>query len=148
MKIGAKAGAGAAAMEAPISGAENFLHWKRGRKSGKQAAKDTAKDTGIAAGVGIAAAGVVKGAALANVGVSLGPLGTPLMIAGGGLMVASAARRLIKAVKRDLPLDEYYIHFCKGSDCKTKFASEITQAARQTQEAKGVRRAHAKTCME
>lgn len=127
---GAKAGAVAAAMEAPVSGAENFLHWKRGRKSGAQAAKDAAKDTGVAAGVGIAAAGVAKGAALAGVGVSLGPFGTPLMIAGGGLMVASAAHRLIKAGKHDLPLDERYIHFCKGKDCKTKFASEITQAAK------------------
>lgn len=129
LKGGAKAGAAAAAMEAPVSGAENFLHWKRGRKSGKQAVKDTAKDAGVAAGVGIAAAGVVKGAAIAGVGVSLGPLGTPLMIAGGGLMVASAAHRLIKAGKRDMPLDERYIHFCKDRDCKTKFASEITAAA-------------------
>ena len=127
---GAKAGAVAAAMEAPVSGAENFLHWKRGRKSGARAAKDAAKDTGIAAGVGIAAAGVAKGAAMAGVGVSLGPLGTPLMIAGGGLMVAATAHRLIKAGKHDLPLDEYYIHFCKGKACKTKFASEITQAAK------------------
>lgn len=130
IKGGAKAGAVAASMEAPVSGAENFLHWKRGRKSGKQAVKDTAKDTGIAAGVGIAAAGVVKGAALAGVGVSLGPLGTPLMIAGGGLMVAAAASRLIKAGKHDMPLDEYYIHFCKGKACKTEFASEITKAAK------------------
>ena len=129
LKGGAKAGAVAAAMEAPVSGAENFLHWKRGRKSGKQAVKDAAKDTGVAAGVGIAAAGVVKGAAMAGIGVSLGPLGTPLMIAGGGLMVAAAAHRIIKAGKRDMPLDEYYIHFCKETDCKTKFAAEITQAA-------------------
>ena len=137
LKGGAKAGAIAAAMEAPVSGAENFLHWKRGRKTGKQAAKAVAKDTGVAAGVGIAAAGVVKvaavgvakGAAMAGIGMSLGPFGTPLMIAGGGLMVAAAAHRIIKAGKRDLPLDKYYIHFCKDTDCKTRFALAIIEAA-------------------
>ena len=129
---GAKAGAVAAALEGPVSGLENYLHWKRGRKSGKQAVKDTAKDTGVAAGVGVAAAGIAKGAAIAGVGASLGPLGTPLMVAGGGLMVAATAHRLIKAGRRDLPLDVGYIHFCddKSKGCKTKFALEITQAAR------------------
>ena len=132
VKGGAKAGAVAAAIEFPISAIENSLHWKRGRKSGRQAAKDTAKDTGVAAGVGIAAAGIAKGAAIAGVGVSLGPFGTPLMVAGGGLMVAATAHRLIKAGRRDLPLDVCYIHFCndKSKGCKTKFATEITEAAR------------------
>ena len=131
LKGGAKAGAVAAAIEAPVSGLENYLHWKRGRKSGRQAAKDAAKDTGVAAGVGIAAAGAAKGAAMAGVGAALGPFGTPLMIAGGGLMVAATAHRLIKAGRRDLPLDAGYIHFCNDKDkgCKTKFATEITAAA-------------------
>lgn len=132
VKGGAKAGAVAAAIEFPISAIENSLHWKRGRKSGMRAVKDTAKDTGVAAGVGVAAAGIAKGAAIAGVGVSLGPFGTPLMVAGGGLMVAATAHRLIKAGRRDLPLDVGYIHFCndKSKGCKTKFAEEITKAAR------------------
>lgn len=132
IKGGAKAGAVAAAIEAPVSGLENCLHWKRGRKSGAQAVKDTAKDTVTAAGVGIAVAGVSKGLAMAGVGATLGPLGAPLMLAGGGLAVAATAHRLIKAGRRDLPLDTYYIHFCddKSKGCKTKFAVEITKAAR------------------
>ena len=54
------------------------------------------------------------------------------MVAGGGLMVAATAHRLIKAGRRDLPLDVGYIHFCndKSTGCKTKFAEEITKAAR------------------
>ena len=140
LKGGAKAGAAAAAVEAPVSGMENFFHWKRGRKSGKQAAKDTAKDTGVAAGVGVAGVVIVKGgvalaasvkggAMLTAAGTALAPLGTPLMIAGVGFVAVSAAHRIIKASKHDLPLDEYYIHFCKDGDCKTQFAAEITKAA-------------------
>ena len=39
-------------------------------------------------------------------------------------------RRLVKANKRDLHLDEYYIYFCKGKACKIAFAQAITKMAR------------------
>ena len=128
---GVKAGLIAAAAEAVVSVPENILHYRRGRKSGEQAAKDAAKNTGIAAGVGIATAGVAKGAAMAGIGLSLGPIGTPLMVAGGVVFGGSAIYRIAKAARRDLPLDEYRIFFCKGKRCRTKFARDITMVAHE-----------------
>ena len=128
-KGGVKAGLFAAAAEAVVSVPENILHYKRGRKSGKQAAQDVAKDTSIAAGVGVATWGVAQGAAMAGIGFSLGPAGTPLMIAGGGLMAGTGAYRLYKAAKRDLPLDEYCVYFCKKTSCRKKYARQVTRAA-------------------
>ena len=131
IKGGTKAGLIAAAMEAAVSVPENILHWKRGRKSGQQAAKDTAKSTATAAGVGVATAGVAKGIALVGLSPTMGPAGVPLAIAGVGLMIGTATHRLLKAAKHDLPLDEYLIFFCKNSRCKTRFARDVTNAARQ-----------------
>ena len=129
IKGGAKAGLIAAATEAAVSIPENILHYRRGRKSGEQAAKDMAKSTVTAAGVGVATAGVAKGAAMAGIGLSLGPFGTPLMIGGVALFAGSAIYRIAKAAKQDLPLDEYRIFFCKNFRCKTSFARDITKAA-------------------
>ncbi len=111
--------------EALIVVPENFLHWRRGRKTGEQAVVDVAKGTAVAAGVGAGTAGVLTIASL-----SLGPLGVPFAIAGGGLFLFSAISRIGKAAKRDLPLYERYIFFCKGKRCKTQFAKDITSAAR------------------
>ncbi len=130
LKGGAKAGFFAGAVEAAVSVPENILHYKRGRKSRKQAAQDIAKDTSIAAGVGVATWGVAQGATMAGFGFSLGPYGTPLMIAGGGLMAGSAIHRIYKAAKRDLPLDEYRVYFCKNANCRKKYARQVTKAVR------------------
>lgn len=125
-------GAGiAAALEAPVSGLENFFHYRNSRKSGGQAAKDTAKSTATAGVVGLAATGAVKGAALIGVSPTLGPAGIPLAVAGGALIIGSGAYRIIKAARRDLPLDEYRLFFCKDTDCKTKFARAVTFDTRQ-----------------
>ena len=129
IKGGAKAGLIAAAAEAAVSLPENILHYRRGRKSRGQATQDIAKSTATAAGVGVAAAGVAKGAAMAGIGLSLGPFGTPLMIGGGVLLAGSAAYRIAKAAKRDLPLDEYRLFFCKNLRCKNSFARDVTNAA-------------------
>ena len=80
-------------------------------------------------GVGVATAGVAKGAAMTGLGLSLGPFGTPVMIAGGIVLAGSAFYRINKAAKRDLPLDEYHIFFCKDARCNTRFARELTDAA-------------------
>ena len=133
IKGGAKAGVIAAVAEAVVSVPENIMHHKRGRKSGEQAIKDTAKSTAVAAGVGIAAGGVAKGAAMAGIGLSLGPLGTPLMITGGLVFAGSAIRRIGKATRRDLLLDEYRIFFCNNTQCKTMFARDVTMAAHAAQ---------------
>ena len=130
IKSGAKAGLIAAAAEAVVSVPENILHYKRSRKSGEQAVKDAAKSTATAAVVGTATAGAAKAAAMAGIGLSLGPLGTPLVVAGGAVFVGSAVYRIAKASRRDLPLDEYRIFFCKDKRCKTRFAGNLTMAAR------------------
>ena len=132
-KGAAKGGVVAAAMEAPVSGLENFFHWRRGRKSGRQAAGDAAKNTAGAGAVGVgttvAVAGVAKGAALVGIPPALGPAGPVLAGAGIVLMGGTVAYRLIKAAKWDLPLDEYRLFFCKDTDCKTKFAWDVTSGA-------------------
>ena len=128
-----KGGVVAAAIEAPVSGLENFFHWRRGRKSGRQAVGDAAKNTAGAGAVGVgttvAVAGVAKGAALVGISPALGPAGPVLAGAGIVLMGGTVAYRLIKAAKRDLPLDEYRLFFCKDTDCKTKFAWDVTNGA-------------------
>ena len=121
----ARGGIFAAVTEAPIAGAENYLHWKRGRKSGRQATKDAAKSVGIAGGVGAAGAAVLGS-------VPLGPFGIPLMVGGIALFAAGGVARIVKAAKRDLPVDEYLIFFCSYGSCKTNFAREITKTARES----------------
>ena len=122
----ARGGAISAAVEAPIAGIENFYHWKRGRKSAGQAVKDSAKSTAgagaVGAGVTATALGVSKGAAMVGISPTLGPAGPPLAVAGVALMVGATAYRIIKASKRDLPLDEYRLFLCKDTDCKNRFA--------------------------
>ena len=130
----AKAGLVAAIFEVAISVPENILHYRRGRKSGKQAAEDTAKNTAIAAGTGTAAAIAMKVAALAGLGLSFGPFGAPLAIVGGTLLAGNIIYRIAKAARRDIPLDEYRIYFCKNNLCKNSFASNITRKAREARE--------------
>ena len=131
VKGGLKAGLITAVMEAAVSVPENILHYRRGRKSGKRAAEDTAKNTAIAAGTGTVAAIAMKGAALAGIGLSVGPFGTPLAIVGGTLLAGNIIYRITKAARRDIPLDEYRIYFCKNNLCKNSFASNITRKARE-----------------
>ena len=129
VKGGAKAGIFAAALEAVVSVPENILHYKRGRKSRKQAAQDIAKDTSIAAGVGVTTWGVTQGAAMVGFSPSLGPAAPALAAAGVGLMVGTAAYRIFKAAKRDLPLDEFRVYFCRKTRCRKKYAQQVTRAA-------------------
>ena len=100
-KSGAKAGLVAAAMEAAVAVPENVLHYRRGRKTGGQAVGDAARSTATAAGVGVATAVAVKGAAIAGIGLSLGPFGPPLMVAGGVVFVGNGIYRVGKAAKRN-----------------------------------------------
>ena len=67
--------------------------------------------------------------ALVGISPALGPAGPVLAGAGIVLMGGTVAYRLIKAAKRDLPLDEYRLFFCKDTDCKTKFAWDVTNGA-------------------
>ena len=51
-------------------------------------------------------------------------------IAVGVGIVGVTAYHIVKASRHDLPLDEYYVYFCKDGPCKTKFAQAVTNAAR------------------
>ena len=97
LKSGAKAGLIAAAIEAPIAGLENYLHWRGGRKTGKQAAKDTAKSTAVAGGHGAAVS-------VPLMFIPLGPLGAPVAIVGGTLLVGNTIYRIAMATKRNAAL--------------------------------------------
>ena len=127
----AKAGAFAAATEAAVSIPENFLHFRRGRKTGGQAVKDSTKSAAGAAAIGVATVGVGKVAAMAGIGLSLGPLGTPVMIAGGLVFAGTAIRRVHKAAKFDLPLDELRIFICKEESCRRAFARKMAAPLEQ-----------------
>ena len=116
----------AALLEAPIAGIENYLHHKRGRKSGNQAVKDATKSTVTACGTAAATTVAVKAVALTGVSLSLGPLAVPVAIGAGTIFAAGTIHRIAKANRRDLPLDEYFLFFCKNEECKTKFAQNLT----------------------
>ena len=65
---------------------------------------------------------------MADIGLSLGALGPPIMIAGGVIFAGAAIRRIHKAAKHDLPLDELRVFLCKEGPCKDIFAREIVAA--------------------
>lgn len=90
------------------------------------------KSTAGAAAIGAATAGAVKVAAMAGIGMSLGALGPPVMIAGGALFAGATIRRIHKAAKHDLPLDELRMFLCKEGACRDAFAREITVTAEVT----------------
>ena len=113
----------AGAIELPIAAAENFLHWKRARKSGKQAIKDAASKTGVTAGV----SGLV-GVTTFLLPISLGPLAMPVAILGGTVWVGNSIYRVAKAAKLDIPLDEYRVFFCSERACRSEFAHTVTNS--------------------
>ena len=133
----AKAGAFAAATEAAVSIPENFLHFRRGRKTGGQAVRDTTKSAAGAAAIGVATAGAAKVAAMAGIGLSLGTLGTPVVIAGGLVFAGTAIMRVHKAAKYDLPLDEVRIFICKEESCRRAFARKIAAPPEQESSSSG-----------
>lgn len=129
LRGGVKAGLVSAAIEAAVAGPENFLHYKRGRKSGERAAKDAAKTAASASAVGVATAGAAHAAAMTGVGLSLSPSSAPIAVAGGAVFVAGAVYRIKKAAERDLPLDEYRVFFCKDTTCQQVYALSVVGAA-------------------
>ena len=68
---------------------------------------------------------------MAGVGLSLGALATPMMIAGGLVFAGTAIRRVDKAAKYDLPLDEVRIFICKEDSCRRAFAQKIGAPSEQ-----------------
>ena len=110
-----------AATEAIVSGLENTLHWKRGRKSGEQAVMDTVKSTVSATFNGFVTLTVLQGLVIAcpSLGRALVRARTPLEVVGVVLILMSVADRLIKAA-RSSHEDECHSYFCKERDCEPK----------------------------
>lgn len=100
------------AIEAIVSGLENILHWKRGRKSGEQAVMDTVKSTVSATFNGFVTMAVLQGLVIAcpSLGRALGRARTPLEAVGVVLILMSAADRLIKAARSSYE-DECHSYF-------------------------------------
>ena len=110
----------AGAMEATISSAENTLHVKRGRKDSAQAIKDTAKNT--------AKTVVVAGALAAGLTFAppLGVFAAPIVVTTTAVGATSTVNRLYQAGKRDLPLAQFRVFFCKDSDCRVEYARNLS----------------------
>ena len=125
-KGAARGGIFSALIEAPIASLENYLHWKRGRKSGRQAATDAAKSTAGAGAVGVAAT-----AATAALPAMAPAVAVSLAAAGVGLMVGSTAHRLYRAARHEMPLDEYCLIFCSRS-CRIEYARYVTYPDRSS----------------
>ena len=118
----------AALLESPVAGVENYIHYRKGRKTGEEAMKDAAKSialhaaTGAVIGVGVTIAiGLGAGPIIATVAPVLIPFGLALY----GL---SALKRILNALADGLPLHQVGTYFCSPR-CHTRFAYETGKSA-------------------
>ena len=105
----------AALLEAPVSGIENYIHYRRGRKTGEEAVKDAAKSIALHAGSG---AIIGLGVAIA-VGLGAGPIivtVSPILVpVGFALYTCNALKRILNASADGLPLHRVGTYFCGPS---------------------------------
>ena len=122
------AGLFAALLEAPVSGIENYIHYRKGRKTGEEAIKDTAKSiaihTGSAAIVGIGVT-IAIGLGAGPIIATLAPI---LMPIGFALYGSSVLKRILNALADGLPLHRIGTYFCSPR-CHTMFAYETGKSA-------------------
>ena len=118
----------AALLEAPISGIENYIHYRKGRKTGEEAIKDAAKSIAIYAG---SAAIVGVGVTIA-IGLGAGPIiatFAPILVpVGFALYTCNALKRILNALADGLPLHQVGTYFCSPR-CHTRFAYETGKSA-------------------
>ena len=118
----------AALLEAPVSGIENYIHYRKGRKTGEEAIKDATKSIAIHAG---SAAIVGIGVTIA-IGLGAGPiiatLAPILMPIGFALYGSSVLKRILNALADGLPLHQIGTYFCSPR-CHTMFAYETGKSA-------------------
>ena len=119
----------AALLEAPVAAIENWLHYRRGRKTGEEAVKDAAiaiakrAVSGATIGFTITAAVALAGAAplLTTIAPALLPVGM-------ALYAYNALKRITDAYAHGLPLHRVGTYFC-APRCHTRFAWETGQSA-------------------
>ena len=116
-------------LEAPVAAIENYLHYRRGRKTGDEAVREAAIAIGKRAATG-AAVGFTVTAAVALVGagpllVTIAPVLVPV---GMALYAYNALKRIQNAASRNLPLHRVGTYFC-SPHCHTRFAWETGWSA-------------------
>ena len=114
----------AALLEAPVAAVENYLHYRRGRKTGEAAVREAAIAIGQRAATGAAAGFVVTAAvALVGAGPLLVTIAPALLPVGAALYAYNALKRITDAYAQGLPLHRAGTYFCTPR-CHTQFAWE------------------------
>ena len=118
----------AALLEAPVSGIENYIYYRKGRKTGEEAIKDAAKSIAVHAGsaavVGIGVS-IAIGSAAGPIIATLAPI---LVTVGFVIYTCNALKRILNAMVDGLPLHRVGTYFC-SLRCHAKFAYETGQSA-------------------
>ena len=123
----------AAAMELPVSAIENFIHFKKGRKSQKEAAQRTAVNTAKAGAVAGVMAVAITGVAAFGAAPALGAISPVVVPLGVAMYGWSAFRRIKGALEAPDPLARKALYFhadceeCGGNhNCYDAFAEEMS----------------------
>ena len=130
LQSAAIAGFYAAMMEAPVAALENYIHYRKGRKTGEQAIMDAAEliAARAAAGAIIGFAVTAAVALIPGAPVVLATVSPILMTVGFALYGTSALKRILDAVADDLPLNRVGTYFCSPR-CHNRFAYETGHSA-------------------
>ena len=116
-------------LEAPVAAIENWLHYRRGRKTGEDAVKDAAISIAKRAGSGAAIGFTITAAvALAGAAPLLITIAPALLPVGMALYAYNALKRITDAYAHGLPLHRVGTYFCTPR-CHTRFAWETGQSA-------------------
>ena len=115
--------------EAPVTAVENYIHYRRGRKSAEEAIADVARDiknratAAATLGFAINAAVLVLGAG--PLLITVAPI---IMTVGMALYSYSVLKRITDAMKEDIPLERVAIYYCSRR-CLTSFAYDNGKSA-------------------
>jgi len=109
---------------APVAAVENYLHYRRGRKTGEEAVREAAIAIGQRAATGAAAGFAVTAAvALVGAGPLLVTIAPALLPVGAALYAYNALKRITDAYAQGLPLHRTGTYFCTPR-CHIQFAWE------------------------
>ena len=116
-------------LEAPVAATENYLHYRRSRKSGEEAIRDAAMAIARRSATGAAVGFTVTAAvALVGAGPLLVTISPVLLPVGMALYTYNALKRIQEAASRDMPLHRVGTYFCSPR-CHTRFSWETGWSA-------------------
>ena len=111
-------------LEAPVAALENYLHYRRGRRTGEEAIRDAALAIGGRAVTGAAIGFTVTAAvALVGAGPILVTVSPVLLPVGMALYTYNALKRITEAATSDMPLHRVGTYFCSPR-CHIRFSWE------------------------